>query len=117
MPAVFRYSGFKCFFYSNEGTPRERVHIHVEKGENEANSGCFLKFLWPAMNGYDARTLRDLIEIVRDNRELIVRTWENTSFRTTHVRFDEDSMWVYLSDGRTLGVPLAWFPRLLSSSP
>jgi hypothetical protein len=29
------------------------------------------------------------------------------------VRFDEDSMWVDLSDGRTIGVPLAWFPRLL----
>jgi hypothetical protein len=30
-----------------------------------------------------------------------------------HVRFDEDSFWVDLNDGRTLGVPLAWFPRLL----
>jgi hypothetical protein len=29
------------------------------------------------------------------------------------VRFDEDSFWVDLSDGRTIGVPLAWFPRLL----
>ena len=29
------------------------------------------------------------------------------------VRFDEDQMWINLSDGRTLGVPLAWFPRLL----
>jgi hypothetical protein len=26
-------------------------------------------------------------------------------------------MWVDLSDGRTLGVPLAWFPRLLKASP
>ncbi len=26
-------------------------------------------------------------------------------------------MWVSLSDGRTLGVPLAWFPRLLRASP
>ena len=25
-------------------------------------------------------------------------------------------MWVSLSDGRTLGVPLAWFPRLLHAS-
>jgi len=25
-------------------------------------------------------------------------------------------MWVELSDGRTLGVPLAWFPRLLRAS-
>jgi hypothetical protein len=26
-------------------------------------------------------------------------------------------MWVDLSDGRTLGVPLAWFPRLLAATP
>ena len=35
----------------------------------------------------------------------------NTSAKS--VRFDENSMWVDLSDGRTLAVPLAWFPRLL----
>jgi len=29
------------------------------------------------------------------------------------LRFDEHTMWVDLSDGRTIGVPLAWFPRLL----
>ena len=33
------------------------------------------------------------------------------------VGFDEDRMWVDLSDGRRLGVPLAWFPRLLLASP
>jgi hypothetical protein len=32
------------------------------------------------------------------------------------VRFDDDSMWVALSDGRTLGVPIAWFPRLLHAT-
>ena len=33
------------------------------------------------------------------------------------VTFDEDTMWVDLVDGRTLGVPLAYFPRLLNASP
>jgi hypothetical protein len=33
------------------------------------------------------------------------------SISATAVRFDEHAMWVELSDGRTLGVPLAWFPR------
>ena len=33
------------------------------------------------------------------------------------VRFDEDSFWVDLEDGRTLGIPLAWFPRLLHATP
>ena len=41
----------------------------------------------------------------------------NTSVRATSVRFDDSSMWVELEDGRTLGVPLAWFPRLLHGSP
>lgn len=39
------------------------------------------------------------------------------SARATDVRFDQDAMWVDLDDGRTLGVPLAWFPRLLHATP
>lgn len=38
-------------------------------------------------------------------------------FSATAVRFDDDSMWVDLSDGRTVGVPYAWFPRLLNATP
>jgi hypothetical protein len=33
------------------------------------------------------------------------------------VWFDENSMWVELTDGRTIGVPLVWFPRLLHATP
>lgn len=33
------------------------------------------------------------------------------------VRFDEDTLWVSLSDGRTIAAPLAWFPRLLDAAP
>jgi hypothetical protein len=32
------------------------------------------------------------------------------------VSFDADSMWVELADGRQLGVPLAYFPRLLKAT-
>lgn len=32
------------------------------------------------------------------------------------VRFDDSSMWVDLSDGRVIAVPLAWFPRLLHAT-
>ena len=39
------------------------------------------------------------------------------SISPTAVRFDENTMWVDLTDGRTLGVPLAWFPRLLHATP
>lgn len=40
-----------------------------------------------------------------------------TSVRATAVRFDDAQMWVDLEDGRTLGIPLVWFPRLLRGTP
>lgn len=40
----------------------------------------------------------------------------NTLVRAQAVTFDDDSMQVQLSDGRVLGVPLAWFPRLLHAN-
>lgn len=39
----------------------------------------------------------------------------NTSPKS--VRFDEDTLWVSLADGRTIAAPLAWFPRLLEAKP
>jgi hypothetical protein len=39
------------------------------------------------------------------------------SISPVSARFDDFTMWVELTDGRTLGVPLAWFPRLLNATP
>ena len=40
-----------------------------------------------------------------------------TNAAATRLWFDADSMWVELTDGRQLGVPLAYFPRLLRATP
>lgn len=39
----------------------------------------------------------------------------NTS--ATELSFDGGMMWVNLADGRKLGVPLAYFPRLFAATP
>ena len=52
-----------------------------------------------------------------EGQESGVMTNTLVSPRPMAVRFDEDSFWVDLEDGRTLGVPLAWFPRLLHGEP
>lgn len=39
------------------------------------------------------------------------------STSATAVRFEGASLVVDLADGRTLSVPLAWFPRLLTATP
>ena len=75
MPTIFRHRGFRFFFYSNEGSPREPVHVHVEKGECEAKF-----WLDPAAriaynDGFDAKVLRELVGIIDGNLERIVRAW------------------------------------------
>jgi Protein of unknown function (DUF2442) len=37
--------------------------------------------------------------------------------RVKDVRFTEDALVVDLLDGRTISVPLVWYPRLLSATP
>lgn len=73
MPVVFRHRGFRFFFYSNEGSPREPVHIHA------IGDGGEVKFrLRPAphvawSSGLGATTLKELTTEVGRNVELIER--------------------------------------------
>jgi hypothetical protein len=76
MPTVFHERGFRFFFYSNEGSPREPVHIHVEKDDAEAKFWLEAEVSVAYNNGYSARTLRELRTIVASNRERIERAWD-----------------------------------------
>jgi hypothetical protein len=89
MPTIERYSGYRFYFYSHE--PNEPPHMHVDKGGATAK-------IWidpPALArnlGYKPK------ELAIDN-----------------VRFDDDRLVVDLKDGRTIAVPLAWYPRLFTA--
>ncbi|HEX4029122.1 MAG TPA: DUF4160 domain-containing protein [Terracidiphilus sp.] len=75
MPTVFRERGFRFFFYSNEGTPPEPVHVHVERDDLEAKVWLNPVVEVAYNDGYDPRALRELLNIIRANRNLIERTW------------------------------------------
>lgn len=76
MPVVFRHKGFRFLFYANEGSPREPMHIHVLR------DGIDAKFwLWPEVqpacnDGFDARTLRELTDLIEQRRNEIARAWD-----------------------------------------
>lgn len=36
MPTILREDGYRFFFYSDEGNPREPPHVHVSSGEKVA---------------------------------------------------------------------------------
>ncbi len=76
MPVVFRHEGYKFFFYSNEGAPREPVHIHVRKGEAVAKFWIGPVIL-DASDGFDAKTLRLLARLIEENSGVIERAWHD----------------------------------------
>jgi len=75
MPTVFRFEGFRFFFYSNEGDPREPVHVHVRKDGGEAKFWVRPEVGLALSTGFDARTLRRLAAIVAERADEIVEAW------------------------------------------
>lgn len=75
MPAIFRYKGFRFFFYSNEGSPREPIHVHVLGEGGEAKFWLKPQVRVAASDGLSAKTLRELAGVVENNAPLIERMW------------------------------------------
>lgn len=77
MPVVFRYKSFRFFFYSNEGDPREPVHVHVRSGGDEAKFWLKPQVRVATSYGFDAATLRELAEVAQANSEMIEKAWHD----------------------------------------
>jgi hypothetical protein len=75
MPKVFEWNGYRFYFFSNEGYPREPVHVHVEKDDMDAKF-WLLPDVQVAYNcGFKAKTLRELQRIAEERRDEIVEAW------------------------------------------
>ena len=74
MPVVVRVAGFTIFFFSNEGNPREPVHVHIRRG------GGLAKF-WvnpvrlAENRGFAARTLNEIEALVEVHETRILEVW------------------------------------------
>lgn len=75
MPTVLRLEGFKFFFYSNEGDPREPPHIHVFKAGSEAKFWLTPDVLLARNAGFDAKTLSKINRLVAAHQDQLERAW------------------------------------------
>ena len=69
MPVVFRYRAIRFFFFSNEGNPREPIHIHALSGDGEAK---FWLHPWVRVAdsvGFSSRALAELVRVVERHRD------------------------------------------------
>jgi len=117
MPKVFSWNCYRFHFFANEGDPREPPHVHVTKDKDTTMFWLRPEVFLTRPRVFASRASQ-LIGFVEDRRDEIESAWRDfLRPEPLAVRFDADSFWVDLDDGRTLGVPLAWFPRLLHASP
>lgn len=73
-PRVILINGFDFFFYSME---EERMHIHVEKGENTAKV-----WLEPTLElaynyGFTSKEMKSIIKIITENERVINDKWNS----------------------------------------
>lgn len=82
MPVVFLEDGFRFHFFSNEGEPREPMHVHVaRRGEGDAKLWLYPEVTFAYNRGFDARTQRWISGVVVARRADIESAW-NEHFGT-----------------------------------
>ncbi len=77
VPTVFHHGGFRFYFYSNEGNPREPLHIHVERGEAEAKLWLTPFVAVAESAGFSRHELTAVVRIVEARRQVIERAWHD----------------------------------------
>lgn len=75
MPIVFREGGLSYYFFSNEGSPREPIHIHVRGGGRDAKIWMEPQIAVADSYGFSSTELARILDAVARHRLLIVRAW------------------------------------------
>jgi hypothetical protein len=77
MPKVFEWNGYRFHFYSEEGDPREPVHIHVRKGRDNAKFWLRPNVTLAYNRGFASHVLTQLVREIEQRRELIESVWDD----------------------------------------
>ncbi|MEW6350929.1 MAG: DUF4160 domain-containing protein [Thermodesulfobacteriota bacterium] len=75
MPVVFRYKGYRFFFFSNEGDPLDPLHVHVRRGAATAKLWLCPQVIAAESHGMNAAELNELVRVAEKHRDVIERYW------------------------------------------
>jgi Domain of unknown function (DUF4160) len=75
VPTVFKREGYRFYFFSNEGDPREPVHVHVRRGDDDAKFWLVPEVAVAESFGFNAAELNALVRMVRQERARIEKAW------------------------------------------
>ncbi len=77
MPKVFEWRGYRFHFYSEEGDPREPLHIHVRKGRDNAKFWLRPEVTLAYNRGFPPHVLSQLIPVIEQRVSLIESVWND----------------------------------------
>lgn len=77
MPKVFAWRGYRFHFYSDEGDPREPVHIHVRKGADDAKFWLHPDVAVAYNRGFPPHVLSALVAVIANRRDQIESAWND----------------------------------------
>lgn len=75
MPVVFRFNSIRFHFFSNEGDPREPLHVHAQRGECLAKIWVHPEPCLAENFGFSSSELRVILEQVAEHSAEIERHW------------------------------------------
>lgn len=119
MPTVLRADPYRFFFYA--GDRDEPLHVHVERDDKIAKFWLDPIRLQSA-TGFSRAEMGRIQKLIGEHRTELVEAWMSISAvevavpNAENATITDDTLSVDLSDGRTISVPLAWFPRLLHAT-
>ncbi|MEX0779204.1 MAG: DUF4160 domain-containing protein [Balneolales bacterium] len=71
-PTVFRYNGYRFFFFSRE---EERMHVHVIHADGEAKVWLEPEIELQSFVGLRSRQVKEIMEKVTEHRNEIKENW------------------------------------------
>ena len=77
MPKVFDWNGYRFHFFSNEGDPREPIHVHVTRAAATAKFWITPEVGVAYNKGFSAKVLSQLLSVIEDRAEEIERAWND----------------------------------------
>jgi Protein of unknown function (DUF2442)/Domain of unknown function (DUF4160) len=121
MPTALRIGPYRFYFYSYDC--REPRHMHVDRENRSVKFWLDPDVALAANHGYSRREVREIERMMRDYLETLRNEWEHSAVvtltlpRVVSATVTDDTLSVDLEDGRTIAVPIGWYPRLAHGTP
>ena len=71
-PTIFRYKGYRFFFFSRE---EERIHVHVIHAEGEAKIWLEPKIELNKSVGLNSKQISEILDQVEKHEKEIIKSW------------------------------------------